>query len=505
MRINHNMSAIRANSQLARTGSKLDKSIQRLTSGYRINKSADDAAGMSISRKMKTQIEGLEQASRNAADGISVIQTAEGALNEVTSMVQRMRELAVQAANDTNTAEDREAIQAEVEELKHEIDRISTDTEFNTKTLLDGGVERKSYTNISAVTVFSSTDRVEAGDYAVTVVTDPRQAVLVGEAGDGGYWDGDGITVSGILNINGDPVQIKAGDSMETVYQKIQASCDRSNIRVGGLESGPDEDGDKAWAGYTATEFSEGVELVFVSKGYGSKEQISIVCNNEELASALGLASQAEAAGVDAKVSLDAGFEKTASIKADGDYVTVVDQDGFEITLKVEAGTAGTEFTDAAINGGEVMEGSVTEGAGQEIDMTVLDAGAMVLQIGANSYQTVAVSIPKIDTETLGIRNLNLSTHTGAEEGISQLDVAMKRVTSLRSKLGAYQNRLEHSIMNLDETSENMTEALSRIEDVDMAAEMTNYTQQSVLSQAGTSVLAQANERPQNILNLLQG
>lgn len=505
MRINHNISALRANNQLGRTESKLDKSIQRLSSGLRINKSADDAAGMSISRKMKTQIEGLEQASRNASDGISVIQTAEGALNEVTAMLQRMRELAVQSANDTNTPEDRESLQAEVEQLRNEIRRISTDTEFNTKTLLSGGVERKSYTDKTAVTISATSDGVLSGDYDITVLQDPRQAVLVGESGDGSYWDGDGITVSGIVNINGDAVHISAGDTPTAVYRKLQAACERSNIQLGALESGPDEEGEADWAGYTTTEFEEGCELLFVTKEYGSSEKVSIVCNNEELASALGLASQAEAVGVDAEISMNAGFENTATIKNEGNYVTIVDQGGFEMTIKIEPGTAGTEFEDAVISGGEMEEASLSEGNGQEISMTVLDAGSMVLQIGANSYQTVSVNIPKTDPETLGILNVNMSTQQGAAEAISILDAAINQVTALRSKLGAYQNRLEHSILNLDETSENMTEALSRIEDVDMAKEMTNYTQQNVLSQAGTSVLAQANERPQTVLNLLQG
>lgn len=506
MRINHNMSALRANSQLGRTEGKLDKSIQRLSSGYKINKSADDAAGMSISRKMKTQIEGLDQASRNASDGISVIQTAEGAMNEVTAMLQRMRELAVQAANDTNTPEDREAIQAEIQQLQQEINRISSDTEFNTKSLLDGGIERKSYTDRTAVTVFSTAEQVGSGDYSITVTGDPRQAVLLGSVGDATYWDGTQITVEGEININGEKIEIKNGDSQETIFQKIQATCNRYNIHVAAMESGPDmENGDPAWAGYTTTSFEAGSQLVFVSEEYGSSQEISIVCADEELASALGLAGQATVHGVDAEITLDSGFGQTASVRAEGDYVTIIDQNGFELTIQVEAGTAGTDFKDAEVINGKMEAATMDAGVGQDVNMTVLDAGSMVLQLGANSFQTIAVSIPRMDAEGLGIHNLNLSTQTGASLALTKLDTAIAKVTELRSRLGAYQNRLEHSIMNLDETSENMTEALSRIEDVDMAQEMTNYTQQNVLAQAGTSVLAQANERPQTVLSLLQG
>ena len=162
MKINHNISAIKSNIKLQRTNEALEKSVERLSSGYRINRAADDAAGMAISQKMKTQIRGLDQASRNASDGISVIQTAEGALNEVESMLQRMRELSVQAVNETNTAEDREAIQLEIDNLSAEVDRISEDTEFNTKKLLNGDSDRKTYSSSTKVNIVSTSDAVTA-------------------------------------------------------------------------------------------------------------------------------------------------------------------------------------------------------------------------------------------------------------------------------------------------------------------------------------------------------
>ena len=501
MRINHNMSAIRANTQLGRTENKLDKSIRRLPSGYRINQSADDAAGMSITRKMKTQIEGLEQASRNASDGISVIQTAEGALNEVTAMLQRMRELAVQSANDTYTWDDRETIQKEVDQLRQEIERIANDTEFNTKRLLNGDVGRQSYADKTSVTVFSTADKVLSGDYGITVTRDPRQAVIVGDTGGAG----DEIENSGSVSINGEVVKIEAGEDTMAVFQKLQAACDRANIRMGALGDGPDlEDGDPDWAGYTTEEYTPGDALLFVSRDYGSAVEMEIVCSSEELAAELGLSSEkTTVTGIDAAIALNEGFDTTTSMKAEGNYISIVDQDGFEMKIKVEPGTAGTQFEDTMI--GEEMAEAPDADGDQEINMTVLDAGAMILQIGANTYQEMSVNIPKITPETLGIATLNLSTREGASEGIAKLDDAIAMISSIRSKLGSYQNRLEHSIMSLDETVLNMTEALSRIEDVDMAEEMTNYTQQTVLSQAGTSVLAQANERPQNVLSLLQG
>lgn len=182
MRINHNISALKANNQLAKTNKQMEASLQRLSSGFRINSAADDAAGLAISEKMRTQIAGLEQSSRNAADGISVIQTAEGALIEVESMLQRMRELAVQSANGTYTIEDRIAIQAEITQLNEEIIRISENTEFNTMTLLDGNIDRKSYSSNNNVNLISLSDSVPVGDYQVKIEQDARQAVIIGAA-----------------------------------------------------------------------------------------------------------------------------------------------------------------------------------------------------------------------------------------------------------------------------------------------------------------------------------
>jgi len=181
MRINHNMSAIKANTHIGRTDSSLTKSLERLSSGYKINKAADNAAGMAISQKMRTQIRGLNQASTNASDGISVIQTAEGALNEVENMLQRIRELSVQAANGTNTTNDRAAIQAEINQLEEEIDRISDSTEFNTKKLLDGSSDNKSYSDNNSVSLISISDSVETKEYTLSVTQDARQAVLVSD------------------------------------------------------------------------------------------------------------------------------------------------------------------------------------------------------------------------------------------------------------------------------------------------------------------------------------
>ncbi|MCR5666087.1 MAG: flagellin [Eubacterium sp.] len=359
MQINHNMSAVTANNHLKRTEDAVTASIERLSSGLRINHASDDSAGMAISNKMHAQIKALDQASRNASDGTSVIETADGALNEVTSMIQRMRELAVQAANDTNTTTDLEAIQVEIKALKDEIDRVSTDTEFNTMALLDGTLERRTYpSDSSVVSNISTADDVLVGDYAIIV------------------------------------------NSVDT----------------------------------------DGTQ--------------------------------------DASITLGDGFSDTAEWTAQGNYITITDEDGFEMTMTVKAtGTATLEVT---------------------------SLGQMTLQVGANEGQEIDLSIPRIDTESLHIDGIDVTEEDGADTAIALLDVALEKVSSTRSKLGAYENRLDYSVSSLDAFEENMESAVSRIEDVDMAEEMSEYTKQNVLSQAATSVLSQANEIPQQVLQLLQ-
>jgi flagellin len=500
MRINHNISALIANNQLARTNSALDKSLEKLSSGFRINRAADDAAGMAISQKMKTQIAGLDQSSRNASDGISVIQTAEGALTEVGTMLQRMRELSVQAANGTNTEADRSSIQAEIDQLRDEIQRISDTTEFNTKKLLNGDIDQKSYSDTASVKLVSMSDAVANAEYEITVTKDARQAVLVG----GDITNASAIITSaqaGAININGVDVEIVAGDTISEAFEKIRNACDSSNIKVFTSDLTTTVDSPET-AGYTATELLNNSNLVFVSKGYGSKNSIEIYCDNTNLASALGISTSSSATGVDAVATITSGFQSTATVSSNGNNVTVTDSGNFEMVFEITPGTATTTFVDATTGGGAA---SFTLGTAANVTVTVLDAGPMELQIGANKGQTMNVRIPKVNPKTLGIDEVNIGTEEGAQEAISIFDKAITKVTAIRAKLGAYQNRLEHSISNLDVSSENMTEALSRIEDVDMAEEMATYTQKNVLAQAGTSMLAQANERPQTILSLLQG
>ena len=505
MRINNNISALRANTNLGRVDKKLSKSTERLSSGYKINSASDDAAGFSISRRMRTQIKSLERASKNSADGISVIQTAEGALNEVSAMLNRMKELAVQAASDTYSGEDRDAIQKEIDQLLAEVDRISADTGFNTKNLLNGEAGRRSVTNNNGVEVISSNETVPAGNYKLNVNADPKKAVYEGGSINTGAF-GKTSNIKGDIYINGEVIKINKGDSAETVLNKLRIGAERAGLSIAGNGGGPSADGEELYGGYTAEALADGANLLLVSKEYGSRAKIDIrvvgtaveekgeeVASAEEntraLAEALGLPTETqpgdEKRGTDAGVTLDEGFSKTATVRTDGDKVIIKDKGGFELELKVK------DFTTEKDKGGEV-------------ELTVFDAGYMTLQVGANTGESFDVSIDRIDSETLGLKGLNLRSREEANEAIARVDSAISRASAERAKLGAFQNRLEHTILSVDETTEDMTSAFSRIMDVDMAEEMTEYSQQKVLSQAGTSVLAQANERPNTILTLLQ-
>ena len=476
MRINHNIPALKTNNILGKNNTAMERSLERLSSGYRINRAADDAAGMAISQKMKTQIAGLNQASRNASDGISVIQTAEGALIEVEEMLQRMRELSVQAANGTSTDEDRLQLQAEVDQLKDEINRISETTEFNTKKLLDGTVDRRSYSSDPGVELISLSDSVNVREYKFTPGVAATQAEVTTDEIDHTLISDDTKTYR--MTINDTDVEIAGGSKPSDILDSLNAKCSNLGIDV----SFVDADGNTVSA--ADADAGTACSLLFKTRDYGSDAEIQINAS-EPLAGALGVSGGTKSAvGTDCTVELnldDGGFTKTSTVSIDGDYVTVRDRDDFEMVFRVSGGAAG------------------------EVTVTVLDAGPMTLQIGANEGQTMEVRIPRVDVTTLNIEEANIGTQEGAMAAITLFNDAVNEVSTVRAKLGAYQNRLEHAINSLDVSAENLTEALSRIEDTDMAGEMATYTQYQVLTQAATSMLAQANERPQNILNLLQG
>ncbi len=473
MKINNNISAVITNQQLLRTEDNLAASMERLSSGFKINRSKDDPSGLAISNKMKAQIDGLSQASQNASDGSSVLETADGALNEVHSMLQRMRELAVQAANDTNSQKDKESIQLEIENLKSEIDRISSTTEFNTKTLLDGSVGARCYAD--HISRIQSTDAVEAGPYVFKVDSAATQAAITVT---GAF--PSSVTNEGTVDINGAKAVITKGMSEEEVYQALRDAAELGNANV-----------ERTPTGY-----------IFTSVRYGAEAGMDISVSNEALQNELNLPARNEASsinpnrGTDAQITINPPGEvsqlsSTATYTMDGNRVTFTDVGGFKMSMLLEAG-----YQDGALD----PSGNAYDGL---IKLDVTDIGPMELQIGSNEGQQMTVIINPTDTKNLYIDDMDVTKVEGASRAITQADDAIAYINEVRSSLGAYTNRLEYAVKSLDQTNENMNSAISRLKDVDMALEMTDYTKYNVLTQAATSALSQANELPQMALQLL--
>ena len=479
MKINNNISAVITNKQLLGTESNLSASMERLSSGLKLNHASDNPAGMAISNKMKAQIRGLDQASRNSSDGTSVIQTVDGALGEVTDMLQRMRELAVQAENGVNSQKEKEACQLEIASLRDEVDRISQTTEFNTKSLLDGSLDARVYTdkeNRDYVSRIYVSDQVAEGTYSLTV-----EKAATNAAFDTGVKVDDLVGKNGILSINGYTVSIDDKMTKDQIYTALRDGAEIGECTISKIDE----------------------PLSFKSTAYGSHAQITLLqqSNDGDIFGA-GVPNTAAdpkadavvAMGKNAEITLDAdsAFDARATVSYEGNKINITNTDGFQMSFLLEAGFE-KGFTTAA--------GTVSAGV---INLEVTDIGIMDLQIGANEGQTMQVRIPATDVESLYLDDIDVTTIHGATKAMDRLDDAISKISQIRSQIGAYENRLDYTVTSLDETQENMTAALSRIEDVDMAEEMTEYTKYNVLQQAGTSVLAQANELPTQALQLLQ-
>lgn len=453
MKINHNITAQIANVNLKKDERKIGSVLQKLSSGYKITKASDDSAGLAISNKMRTQIRALDQSSRNAEDGKSIIETTDAALGEVTNILQRIRELSVQAANDTYTIGDRSAAQGEIDQLLDEIDRISSTTEFNGKKLLDGSSSRAficddGANDLPPAKPISASMTVPAGDYKFKIDTAATHA-----------------SVNFTLPTNY-PAEVMVNDvtlkveSEQDAQTKILDTCDKMNMKC---------------------EFT-GSSATITTKTYGSDQKISVVDST-------GTKHQSE--GTDAKITLDttstdSKFESTAKYTAHGNSVVIRDNGGFEMRVEL-ANTTG------------------------DVNLHVYNAGYMDIQIGANEHQNLSMNFAEVSCNSLGLRDsegndtINVCTRKGADNSILKLDDAIKITSAARAELGAYQNRLESTKSSLDVSSYNMTNAMSRIMDTDMADAMTEYTQLNVLQQAATSMLSQANSKPEQIMSILQG
>ena len=389
MRINYNVSAMLTNNALANNDNLLSQSLQRLSTGLKINSAKDNPAGLAMAKRMNAQLESLAVANTNASDGVSIMEIADGAMSEISEMLQRLNELAVKSANGLEADADRSVIQKEVNQLTDEIDRIAQSTEFNGQRLLNGEFSLKGYVNDNLdVKVSSYTKEVSTGIY-----------------------------------------NIKSLIIEENPLPKDESDRYKVTMTLDGTDNG---------------KFPKGA---------------------------------------------------TASIK--DNLVTIQGVNGFELTLDM------TGAINKAIDAGS-FPGAGSSITISDLEIDVAGIGAMRLQVGANEGQVIEVNIPEISLREMGIENLDVSTEESATEAIDRIDGALQFLSSVRGQLGAYQNRLESTINTLDLTYENMTAAYSRIMDVDMAEEMTNYTTYQVMTQAATSILAQANERPSQVLQLLQ-
>ena len=458
MVVQHNLQAMNANRMLNITTGSQSKSAEKLSSGYRINRAADDAAGLSISEKMRKQIRGLDQASTNAEDGVSAVQTAEGALTEVHSMLQRMNQLAVQSANGTNSETDRKAIQDEIDQLTKEIDRVSETTKFNETYLLKGdGTETvKETVNVEAAAAVPVKASYVAGK-GVDAIKVKQGKTVAADA----KWYVKGSNTQVSEDDLKDMLEIKAGKVvLKDGVELFKVEADKTGQFGAQLEAQKVKDTD--------------VQDVF---GVGTSK----------------LSTSATGATLIDDADLAANFNTDGSMKAKlyaqndaGNWVEV----GAEQIAKFVDITPGKDKVDAGT---------------KEVTKEITKALELNLHVGADSNDTnkINLKIESMSSKNIGVDGLKVDTEENATNAIDTISAAIQKVSDQRSALGAVQNRLEHTIANLDNVVENTTSAESRIRDVDMAEEMVEYSKNNILAQAGQSMLAQANQATQGVLSLL--
>ena len=544
MVVQHNMQAANANRMLNVTTGQQAKSTEKLSSGYRINRAADDAAGLTISEKMRKQIKGLDRASTNAEDGVSAVQTAEGALTEVHSMLQRMNELATQASNGTNSESDRSAIQDEISQLTTEVDRVAETTKFNETYLLkgntdgsssdvkvnahDAGLAGKLTDNGDGTSTFN-TGVLNVGD-KITIAG--KQYTIADSAKKSDY--ADLKTTQGVALKSGDTL-VREGKSYTYHTTADKKSDGTTAYAADGWYENDDENASATTitnANLKAGDIKNGQKLVGSTDAYTVNTQ-------EEVTSAIkNLANGDKVTGTDASGNtinytvgvkddpdnntytvetileklgdmngalLDVNGTKMAAIgNDDGDDSTISAQEAYSKIAK-ELATASSIGTDspATVKGDGTGKFTIKQGT-----VSVKNSLSFSLHVGADADMTnkINVDIESMSSAGLGIKGINVKDDSGiaATYAIDAIADAISKVSSQRSSLGAVQNRLEHTISNVDNVVENTTSAESRIRDTDMASEMVNYSKNNILAQAGQSMLAQANQSNQGVLSLLQ-
>ena len=467
MQINSNITALVTNNALLRNESAFSLSTGKLSSGYKINTAGDDPTGYAISGRMRMQLEALKRADTNATTGKSVLETADGALSEVTDMLQRLNELAIKASNGTMSASDRADVQQEVDQLTAEIQRISDQIELNGQKLLDGHLENHGYCEMAKLVgkpgdnvgkyigVEEYNDKVSAGEITLTqfkeeMIGNELHITIVGFPSEGdslGGWDKGDPPDPDPTHWNAKPVKL----DIPKYYENEAADADSEHRAVS--------------------------EARFVSN--------------------------------DGRLSVKICDYDYANKTSGDQYITMKGINGEELTLKVD-GRAIDRVESSVSKEGQSYELNKysfdfsTKVEDDQVKLTLTGEGAMNLHVGANEEEVISCSLPRISLERLDIDNLSVKTQSSAQYSIDRVTYALKYVSTARSQIGAYTNRVEHSISYLAASNENLTSAMSRIQDTDMAEEMTNYASQQILVQAATSMLAQANQAPQQALQLIQ-
>jgi flagellin len=495
MIINHNLGSMNANRNMGINAANANKSMEKLSSGLRINKAGDDAAGLAISEKMRGQIRGLDQASSNAQDGISLLQTAEGALSETHSILQRMRELSVQSASDTATAPDRTNIQTEVDQLAKEITRISNTSEFNTKNLLAGGFNSTFQIGANAnqnlnVTI-SGMDAKSlgvAGSLVTTTYTGTNTGVTsistTSESVGGLY-----VSATKTDAVDGVVTPSNSLGGTGTVGGSYSGSEDKNFIvKIGTLAAGKvtaasySTDGGGTWT--SAAVDTTGANGI-VSVGDGTTLTIGTDATNNAVSDTytfketaekitFSLNTAADGSGTDVGTDVVVHNNQSSVVLGDSASDRILTANFTFATVKSTLSTAGTA-------------------EGDQVSQNVTASTSAITAAGGS-----------VSTDAVTQKGINVSSQANANNAITTINKAIETVSSERSKLGAFTNRLEHTIANLGTSSENLTSAESRIRDVDMAKEMSTFSKNNILAQAAQAMLAQANQQPQQVLQLLR-
>jgi flagellin len=508
--INTNTMSLNAQRNLSTSASQLATSLQRLSSGLRINSAKDDAAGLAISSRFTTQINGLMQAGRNANDGISLAQTAEGALGELTNNLQRVRELAVQAANSTNSSSDRAALDLEVQQRLAEIDRIATQTSFNGQKVLDGTFGNATFqvganvgdtisiglsTSMRTISVGKTADYVGGAAYNTTLATGQQ-----GTAVDTNALLGGDVTIavgnSQAISVGAAVAGPGAGQGTTSAYAKAAAI---NSSGIAGLTATADTtvqlNLNNTAVAATVTDYDLSINGVAIYSNYNATGGGAVTA--DQMVSAIN-ANSATSGVVAAYDSVNTRITLTAS---DGRDIAITQNN----TTTASQGLGATEGTNNSANTGSM---AVTDNTGatpvtQTYKGSIRMTAADVITVGGTAAR-IGATATSYALGNSALNTANVTTAANANTTITRVDAALSSVSNLRSQLGAIQGRFESTISSLSATTENLTASRSRIMDADFAAETAAMTRAQVLQQAGTAILAQANSAPQNVLSLLR-